>query len=79
MNSILCNYKEYRLINGKWHLEATSSYDVNESFVMGMVDSSAYFSRLGGYMYINYAFDKVVKIVSISICKTIKKVFYFSY
>lgn len=84
IKKILCKYKEYRLRNGRWVITADSVFDSDIDFIMNIVNSSSYFANLGGYMNIDYRNNKRFglvpsKIVCVSICKTIKKVFVFNY
>ena len=83
MKGILCDYKEYRLKEDNWYLFSRSEYEVDMNFINNMLDSSLYFSKLGGYMNIQYRNSKfgcvVNKIVSISICGSVKKVLSFRY
>lgn len=84
ITDISCKYKEYRYINGNWVVTMDSVFTTDISSINNMIDSSVYFSRLGGYMDIehkqNRRFGLVPsKIVCVSICKTIKKVYSFNY
>lgn len=84
IKGISCNYKEYRLRDEKWVITADSVFDSDINFIMNIVNSSSYFANLGGYMNIDYKNNKRFglvpsKIVCVSICKTIKKVFVFNY
>ena len=84
IRGILCRYKEYRLKNGHWILTSDSVFDSNSEFIENMVNSSSYFATLGGSMSIehkqNRRFGLVPsKIVCVSICGAIKKVFMFNY
>lgn len=84
IRGISCDYKEYRLINGHWVLYAKDTMITDNSFVENMVSSGDYFTKLGGYMSISYTKNRrfnIVpnKVVCVSICQTIKKVFSFNY
>ena len=83
MRCILCNYMEYRCTNGKWGIFATAEYEVDYNFINNMVEASSYFTQLGGYMSISLDKrrfgDVVKKIVSVSICGSVKKVYNFKY
>ena len=84
IQDISCLYKEYRLINKKWTLYSSSKFYVNESTIINMYNASPYFTNLGGYMKFyrkpNRRFGNVIsKIISVSICKTIKKVYILNY
>lgn len=79
VEDIICTYKEYRRGSSGFVKTAESSFKVNN-----MIESSTYFSQLGGYMNIeqkpNRRFGLVqTKIVCVSICGAIKKVFTFNY
>ena len=83
MRCILCDYKEYRYNNGKWGKFAELTYKVSQNYIDNMVEACNYFKGLGGYMVVTKGrrrFGEVVeKIVSVSICGSIKKVFKFRY
>lgn len=84
MSGILCNYKEYRFNKNKWVLIESNSFNVDLSFINNMINSSRYFSQLGGYMNLqwgrNRRFGNVLKkVVSVSICGTVKKIYCFDY
>ena len=84
ITNIVCTCKEYRLCNGKWNKNSTSVYGVDSSSLNSMLESSSYFTNLGGYMsvyyYRNRRFGIVPnKVVCISVCGLIKKVFSFNY
>lgn len=84
ITNIVCDYNEYRLNNSKWGISDKQSFTVTSDFIHNMVMSSTHFTALGGYMNIehkrNRRFGLVPsKIVCISICKTVKKVFTFKY
>lgn len=76
ISGIICNYKEFR--------RGSKGFEVNAYYIQNMIDSSSYFAQLGGYMNIeqkpNRRFGLVpTKIVCISICGAVKKVFTFNY
>lgn len=82
--NIKCDYKEYRYVNNVWKLYANEVYQVNSMYLNNMLESSSYFTDLGGYMNIeqqrNRRFGLVIsKVVSVSICGSIKKIFSFNY
>ena len=84
INDIKCCYKEYRFIEGKWRKTEDSSHYVNSNFIKNMLESKDYFIGLGGtmntYSVSNRRFGLVPsKIVCVSICGAIKKVFSFNY
>lgn len=83
MRCILCDYKEYRCKNGKWGIHTTANYEVSLDYINNMVEACPYFRNLGGYMVITKNWCKfgqvVEKIVSVSICGSVKKVFKFRY
>lgn len=83
MRCILCDYKEYRCTNGKWGIFATAEYEVDFNYINNMVEASSYFKQLGGHMAITLGKrrfgDVVEKIVSVSICGSVKKIFKFRY
>lgn len=83
MRCILCDYKEYRYNNGKWGKFAESTYKVSQNYIDNMVEACNYFKGLGGYMVVTKGrrrFGEVIeKIVSVSICGSVKKVFKFRY
>lgn len=84
INNIICNYKEYRRGSNNFVKTVDTSFEVNDTYIKNMVESSTYFSQLGGYMHIeqkpNRRFGLVpTKIVCVSICGAIKKVFTFNY
>lgn len=84
ISGILCSYKEYRRGSLGFVKTCESEFEVNSYYIQNMIDSSTYFSHLGGYMNIehkpNRRFGLVpTKIVCISICGTVKKVFTFNY
>lgn len=84
ISGILCNYKEYRRGSSDIIKVCESEFEVNDIYIKNMIESSTYFSQLGGYMNIeqkpNRRFGLVpTKIVCISICGAIKKVFTFNY
>lgn len=84
INNIICNYKEYRRGSSNFVKTVDTSFEVNDIYIKNMIESSTYFSQLGGYMNIeqkpNRRFGLVpTKIVCVSICGAIKKVFTFNY
>lgn len=84
ISGIICNYKEYRMGSSGFVKTCESEFEVNSYYIQNMIDSSTYFSNLGGYMNIehkpNRRFGLVpTKIVCVSICGAIKKVFTFNY
>ena len=84
ISGILCSYKEYRRGSSGFVKTCESEFEVNSYYIQNMIDSSTYFSNLGGYMNIehkpNRRFGLVpTKIVCVSICGAIKKVFTFNY
>lgn len=85
MNDIICSYIEYRKdICGNWQLFGKTEFPVHESSIKNLVDSSSYYPELGGYMNIKCEKNRrlglvVTKVVSISICNTVKKIFIFDY
>lgn len=84
IKDISCQYKEYRLVGKKWILYSSSQFLINELAIINMYNASPYFTSLGGYMKFyrkpNRRFGNVIsKIISVSICKTIKKVYILNY
>lgn len=84
VEDIICTYKEYLRGSSGFVKTAESSFKVNNMYINNMIESSTYFSQLGGYMNIeqkpNRRFGLVpTKIVCVSICGAIKKVFTFNY
>lgn len=84
VEDIICTYKEYWRGSSGFVKTAESSFKVNNMYINNMIESSTYFSQLGGYMNIeqkpNRRFGLVpTKIVCVSICGAIKKVFTFNY
>lgn len=84
IGNIMCRYKEFRLVNGKWTQYLEDRYYTTNRLIINMVQSSSYFSKLGGYMSVDYDSNRrfgltPVKVVCVSICKTIKKVYCFNY
>lgn len=84
INSISCNYKEYRLLNGVWKLSDSNIFNADSVFIQNMIDCQSSFEQLGGHMVFYYGRNRRFgyvcnKIVSVSICNSIKKVFNFNY
>lgn len=84
ISGILCNYKEYRRGSSCIIKTCESEFEVDTFYIQNMIESSTYFSHLGGYMNIehkpNRRFGLVpTKIVCVSICGAVKKVFTFNY
>lgn len=84
ISGIICNYKEYRMGSSGFVKTCESEFEVNSYYIQNMIDSSTYFSNLGGYMNIehkpNRRFGLVpTKIVCISTYGVVKKVFTFNY
>lgn len=82
--NIFCNCKEYHLINSDWVLFTECTYNSNSGFINNMVTSSRYFAKCGGIMDIEYNKNRrfglvPTRIISVSVCKTIKKVYMFNY
>lgn len=84
ISGIICNYKEHHRGSSGFEKANESSFEVNNYYIQNMIDSSTYFAHLGGYMNIehkpNRRFGLVpTKIVCVSICGAVKKVFTFNY
>lgn len=84
ISGILCNYKEYQRGSSGIIKTCESEFEVDDFYIQNMIESSTYFSHLGGYMDIehkpNRRFGLVpTKIVCVSICGAVKKVFTFNY
>lgn len=84
IRNISCSYKEYRLNNGVWLLVQNCNYMTDSNTIKNILESKPYFVQLGGYMDCNYKsnrrFGNVCnEIVSVSFCRTVKKVFSFNY
>lgn len=82
--NISCTYKEYRLISNKWVKTAQHNYFCGSRQIEMMQECAPYYAQLGGYMTINHKNNRrfglvVDKIVSVSICRCVKKVFMFNY
>lgn len=82
--NIVCTYNEFRLLQGVWIKVIEDKYIVNSSYISNMKESQKYYKQIGGVMHIihkkNRRFGDVpVVVTSISICKTIKKVYKFNY
>lgn len=82
---IRCNLLEYRLNdNSKWTLTEKASYEVDGSFIRNMVNSKVFFESNGGTMSIEMKSNKrfgvcISKIVSVSMCNEIKRIYSFNY
>lgn len=79
-----CSCMEYRLCNGKWKRTFVQSYPCDSGFIENMVNSSPYYQNLGGYMSTEWGKNRrfglvASKVVCVSICGTVKRVFTFSY
>ena len=85
IQGVICAYKEYRLQeDGKWHLYSKSNYETDAQAIDNMHQSNMYFTKLGGYMKEYYKHNRrfglvVDKIVSVSFCGKVKKIFDFNY
>lgn len=82
---IHCSFVEYRLNdNSNWVITDKASYDVDIKFIKNMVNSKPFFEKIGGCMSIDMKKNRrfgmcVSKIVSVSICKSIKRIYSFNY
>ena len=54
ISGILCSYKEYRRGSLGFVKTCESEFEVNSYYIQNMIDSSTYFSHLGGYMNIEH-------------------------
>lgn len=77
ISGILCNYKEYRRGSSGIIKTCESEFEVDDFYIQNMIE-------IGGYMNIehkpNRRFGLVpTKIVCVSICGAVKKVFTFNY
>lgn len=82
--NISCKYKEYRLVGNKWIRVATGDFRTDSSFINNILESSSYFSSLGGTVYTDYSKNRRFglvpnKISCLSICGTVKKIYVFKY
>lgn len=82
---IHCSFVEYRLNdNSNWVITDKVSYDVDMNFIRNMVNSKPFFEKIGGHMSIDMKKNRrfgicVSKIVSVSICSSIKRIYSFNY
>ena len=84
IRNICCTYKEYAKKGNRWRLVTKSNSYVDSIFIDNMLNSSFYFTSMGGQQDIsldmNRRFGLVVsKISSISFCGEVKKTFIFNY
>lgn len=81
---ISCSFEEYRCTDGVWHKTDEGSSVIDDSVIANMIECNRYFTSLGGHMRTyfvsNRRFGEVCnKIVSISICRTVCRIYSFSY
>lgn len=82
ISDILCNYKEYRLVDNDWELHIESQYKVDSQFIDNMVESSRFSENGGVHFYYkqNRRFGLVArKAVIISTCEKTKYIYFFTY
>ena len=84
LSDIHCSFVEYQLRGDSWSLISKSDFSVDFRFIENMVNSKSYFEKLGGYMSIDIKPNRrfgmcVSKVVSVSICRSIKRIYKFNY
>lgn len=84
LDGIVCECREYRRVKNKWSKEGVWNSEVNSSAISSMIAGGEYLSRMGGYSGVDYKNNRrfgmiPVKIVVVSACGFLKKVYTFNY
>lgn len=84
LDGILCKCMEYGKVGEKWLKQGDWSSKVNSIEIENMIAGGSYLTRMGGYSGVEYKQNRrfgivPVKIVVVSICGKLKKVYTFGY
>lgn len=82
--NIKCRYLEYKYTGGSWSKIEDTLFPVVSNSINNMLSCMEHYVKLGGSMTVSHKLNRrfgllVSKVVSVSICGTVRKIYFFNY